>query len=42
MIGQRLVFGFKGTELPQEFTELVRKFKLGNVILFRYLSLIHI
>ena len=36
MIGQRLVFGFKGTELPQEFTELVRKFKLGNVILFRY------
>ena len=36
MVGQRLVFGFKGTELPQEFTELVRKFKLGNVILFRY------
>ena len=36
MIGQRLVFGFKGTELPQEFIELVREFKLGNVILFRY------
>ena len=36
MIGQRLVFGFKGTELPQKFIELVREFKLGNVILFRY------
>ena len=36
MIGQRLVFGFKGAELPQEFIELVREFKLGNVILFRY------
>lgn len=36
MIGQRLVFGFKGTELPEEFRDVIREYKLGNVILFRY------
>lgn len=36
MIGQRLVFGFKGTRLPPEFIDMVREYRLGNVILFRY------
>ena len=36
MIGQRLVFGFKGTRLPEDFKNIIREYKLGNVILFRY------
>lgn len=33
-IGQRLVAGFPGTEPGEEFWELVRRYKVGNVILF--------
>lgn len=36
MIGQRLVFGFPGTTIPEDFAALVREYKIGNVILFRY------
>lgn len=35
MLGQKLVFGFHGTELPEAFISLVREYKIGNVILFR-------
>ena len=35
-IGQLLVFGFPGTTIPAEFAALVREYKIGNVILFRY------
>lgn len=35
-IGQRLVAGFPGPEMSQEFIDLVRKYKVGNVILFRW------
>lgn len=34
MLGQKLVFGFHGTELSPEFKELLREYKIGNVILF--------
>ncbi len=34
-IGQRLVTGFPGTEMSQEFKDVVREFKVGNVILFK-------
>ena len=34
MLGQKLIFGFHGTELPGEFKELIREYKIGNVILF--------
>ena len=34
MLGQKLVFGFYGTQLPEEFKELVREYRIGNVILF--------
>ena len=40
MLGQKLVFGFHGKTLPEEFKNLLREYKIGNVILF--LSLIHI
>ena len=35
MLGQKLVFGFHGTSLPEEFISLIREYKIGNVILFR-------
>lgn len=35
-VGQRLVFGFPGTSVPADFAALVREYKIGNVILFRY------
>ncbi len=35
MIGQRLAFGFSGTSLPEDFRNIVRENKIGNVILFR-------
>ena len=35
MLGQKLVFGFHGTSLPEEFIALIRAYKIGNVILFR-------
>ena len=34
MLGQKLVFGFHGTELSEEFISLVKEYKIGNVILF--------
>lgn len=33
--GQRFVAGFHGTTIPEDFQELVRKHKVGNVILFK-------
>lgn len=30
------MFGFPGTTIPAEFAALVREYKIGNVILFRY------
>lgn len=34
MLGQKLIFGFHGTELPEEFIQLIKEYKIGNVILF--------
>ena len=34
MLGQKLIFGFHGTELSEEFIQLIREYKIGNVILF--------
>ncbi len=34
MLGQKLIFGFHGTQLSQEFIQLVKEYKIGNVILF--------
>lgn len=34
MLGQKLVFGFHGTELSEEFISLIKEYKIGNVILF--------
>lgn len=35
-IGQRLVGGFPGTEMSEEFIRLVKEYKIGNVILFQH------
>ncbi len=34
MLGQKLIFGFHGTELSEEFKTLIREYRIGNVILF--------
>jgi len=34
MLGQKLIFGFHGTELSEEFKALIREYRIGNVILF--------
>ena len=34
-IGQRLMTGFPGTEMSEEFRQAVREYKVGNVILFK-------
>ena len=34
MLGQKLIFGFHGTELSEEFKALIREYQIGNVILF--------
>ena len=34
MLGQKLVFGFHGKTLSEEFKNLLREYKIGNVILF--------
>jgi len=34
-IGQRLMTGFPGTEMSEEFRQAVREYKIGNVILFK-------
>ena len=35
MAGQHFVVGFPGTNLEEEFIQLVKEYKIGNVILFR-------
>lgn len=35
LVGQRLVCGFEGTEMSQDFIRLVKEYGLGNVILFQ-------
>lgn len=35
LIGQCLGVGFDGPVIPEEYAELVRKYKIGNVLLFR-------
>ena len=34
-LGQRLGVGFDGYEIPDEYRQLIQKYKIGNVILFR-------
>ena len=34
-LGQRLAAGFQGLEPPEEFLQLIREYKVGNIILFR-------
>lgn len=34
MLGQKLCFGFHGTEMSEEFISLIKEYKIGNVILF--------
>ncbi len=34
-LGQRLGVGFDGPTIPEEYIQMVKKFKIGNVILFR-------
>ena len=34
LLGQKLVFGFHGTSLTPEMKDLIREYKIGNVILF--------
>lgn len=34
MLGQKLIFGFHGTTLNEEFKALIREYRIGNVILF--------
>jgi len=34
MLGQKLVFGFHGDTLSEEFVSLIKEYKIGNVILF--------
>lgn len=34
MLGQKLIFGFHGEELNEEFISLIKEYKIGNVILF--------
>lgn len=35
IVGQRLAIGFSGTSLPADTIELIRDYKIGNLILFR-------
>ncbi len=35
MLGQRLAFGFQGTQLSQDFIAFMKEYKIGNVILFQ-------
>ncbi len=34
MLGQKLIFGFHGETLSEEFISLIKEYKIGNVILF--------
>lgn len=35
MLGQKIVLGFHGLEMPEEFVNLIREYKIGNVIIFQ-------
>ena len=35
LLGQRLAVGFDGYTIPREYADLIRRYKIGNVILFR-------
>ena len=35
MVGQKFVVGFPGYELNEEVKEVIRKYKIGNIILFK-------
>ena len=35
LLGQRLSVGFDGPTIPDEYRQLIREYKIGNVILFR-------
>jgi beta-N-acetylhexosaminidase len=35
-IGQRLVVGFSGTKISNEFEELIREYKIANIIIFKH------
>ena len=35
MLGQKIILGFHGTELPEDFKALIRQYRIGNVILFQ-------
>ena len=35
LIGQRLVAGFPGTAITPELVQVIRQYKIGNIILFR-------
>lgn len=35
MLGQKIILGFHGTELPEQFVALIREYQIGNVILFQ-------
>lgn len=35
-IGQKLVFGFQGPEITDEFRAMVHQYRIGNVILFKH------
>lgn len=35
MLGQKIVLGFHGLEMPGEFVDLIREYQIGNVILFQ-------
>lgn len=36
LVGQRMVVGFDGTELNEDIIDLVSKYKIGNIILFKH------
>ena len=35
MLGQRLEYGFHGTSMSEEFKNLIREYKIGNVVIFK-------
>lgn len=35
MIGQKIILGFHGLDLPEDFEKLIREYQIGNVILFQ-------
>ena len=39
LLGQKLEYGFHGTALTEEFKDLIREYKIGNVIPVSYTHL---